>query len=415
VLGSRFGALRQGRRATKAFAKRSVWGLVSQAAGSAGNLAVTIMVARAVPASDFGAWGLGYGIYILAVGGARAACGTTLLLVHGREDRRASASTGAALGSFLAVALLASSIVAVLAMWLDHGGGMGLWALVVAMPLLLAHDAARYCFFARGESARAAAYDLARLVLQVAGFVVVLATGSDAGWSATAVWGSTALVALPGLVALRALPTPAATLRYLRTNLGSILPLAADFVVVTVIIQTIPFVLAMVAGLEATAGLRAGLVLLGPLNVMILGLTPVVTVEAVRCVREGRRLTPLVSAWSLTIAVGATVCGLVLSALPTSAGEAIAGDSWALAAPLILALALQAGLNGPLFGVQVALNAMGRLREALVLRIRTAVPMLVFPVVGAFAAAERGAAWGTAAGAGVASALAVHRLWRLAR
>ncbi|MEQ7008241.1 hypothetical protein ABN028_18885 [Actinopolymorpha sp. B17G11] len=395
-------------------AKRSLWGIVSQGAGSVGNLAVCILVARAASASDFGAWGLGYGIYVLAMGAARAASGTPLLLSNGGDgNQRSGASPGSTLGVYLGVAVLASTIVACLALGVDRHGGVGLWILAATLPPLLAHDAARFCFFARGEPGRAAACDLVRLVVQLAGFAALLSSEADVAWHWTAVWGLSALVALPGLAILHAWPTPSGTATYLRKNVRAILPLSGDFVVTTVVMQSIPFLLALIAGLEATAGLRVGLVLLGPLNVVITGVTPVVTVEAVKHVDSRRRLTVLVGSWSLAIALGACMCGLVLSVLPSSAGRSLAGQSWDLASPLIFALALQAALSGPLIGAQVALNAMMRLRESFRLRMQTIPPMLVLPVVGMLIADEEGAAWGIAAGAGLASVLAIQRIFRL--
>jgi hypothetical protein len=184
--------------------------------------------------------------------------------------------------------------------------------------------------------------------------------------------------------------------------------LAADYGLVTATSQLLPFVVAGVAGFAAAGGLRAAVVVFGVVNVVVGGLIPVATVDAARLAGSARPFVRrFVWRWSASIAVLVAAYASVVLVVPDGMGAALFADTWLHAKPVLLPLALTAMLNGPIVSTQVVLRACNRLRDALLLRTRTAVGLIVLSMVGALVADSVGAAWGLAVASAIGAGLAI--------
>ena len=395
------------------FRSQGAWGVLSQAANSAGNLALSLMVARSASVEAFGAWSLGYAVCVLTLGAVRAMVGTPLLMASRSPEDHRSTTAGGVLGLSLLFSAPAAALVLCMALVVPYGSD-GLVALAAVLPLMLVQDGLRYLYFSNERPRAAAACDLAWLLLQFLGFVTLVALGQQNAASLSLLWGLTAaLSAAPGLVRMRgSLPTARAVRTYSLQHRRAMSTLGIDYLVVACSVQAAPYVLALVVGLEGTGGLRGAQILLGPVNVLVMGLTPIFTVDATRRAKLGQPLDSLVYRWTALVGAVSLIYGALLLLLPTQVGNELLGDTWPVASPLIGAFVVQAVISGPVTGVQVALRGLDRLRDGLSLRLRTSVPMLGIPVAGIFVAEERGAAWGFAIGTMVAIAQSVRELRR---
>lgn len=164
--------------------------------------------------------------------------------------------------------------------------------------------------------------------------------------------------------------------------------------------QAVLYALGAVIGLGSAGALRAGQLLLGPVNILLQGVPLVAIPEAVGAAARGaRQLTRVVAA--VAVALGGLVAafGIVVLVLPEEVGRAILGVNWVAAQPVLapvmlgnVALALTTAM---LIGLR-GLAAAGRSLRATVIG---AVLTLVFGVGGALAGGAVGAAWGLAVAA----------------
>jgi O-antigen/teichoic acid export membrane protein len=153
------------------------------------------------------------------------------------------------------------------------------------------------------------------------------------------------------------------------------------------------------AGLRALGTLRAGLLLLGPFNIALMGLSVVVLPETSRALaRSVHALRRMVRGISSGLTALAFSWGVVVMLIPERLGRALLKTSWdpgrQLAIPVI-AFAIAAGFaQGPTIG----LRALAAAKESLRARVITA-PVVIFGgLVGAITEGAAGAAWGLAIG-----------------
>jgi len=388
--------------------QRGAWGLVSQSASTAGNLATAIFVASTSSAAAFGAWSVGYAVALGVLTIVRAVCSTPLILDDAAGESRLIPERGAIssswwLGSIAGVAVAASSL-------LTHGHlSQILLVFGISLPILMVQDSLRYLLFARRTPAPAAAMDVIWLVVTIAGFLVLSALHLTGGATATLVWTLGALVSCGYAAARGVIPSllPSHALAYLRQQRWVSSRLLADSILNSISTQALPVVLALSGGLASAGALRAGQTLFGFIGVVVAGLTPVMTAEAVRDLRSGGSAWRLVLVWSLLLAFLGGLFGSILYTIPDSVGILALGASWAGAIALLLPLTVQAVLRGPLTGVPIVFRARLQLNRALGLRLMTAVPSLALPVVGAIGWQASGAAWGIAASALISSIMAL--------
>jgi len=395
---------------TAPLVKKGLWGVISQGLNSVGNVALAVMVARQSSVTEFGAWSTAYIGYLLAISVVRALASTPQLLnTDEKADRDVDIQGSLSLAAGIALASsLAMGLIALLAPALRTAS----LAFACVIPFALLQDSYRYVFFGRREAFSAARVDFVWTGSQAVGFslLVLLPAGVLAP---TLIWGAGAAIAAAwGAIATGALPSARAAIRFARMNRWAGWNLLADAGLLAVSTNAVFLVLIATDGLASVGALRAGMTLMGGLTLLVLGLTPVVTVEGIRALRSGRSETYIVATWTLTLTVLGAVYGLPLLILPDPWGTALLGETWKLASPLLLALVLQGVIRGPFTGAQIALRAQYALNSALRLRAWTSVPNIICPVFGGLVAGASGAAWGIFAGAMAANLVSLTFILR---
>lgn len=151
--------------------------------------------------------------------------------------------------------------------------------------------------------------------------------------------------------------------------------------------------------------------MLGPLNILSMGLTVPAITEAVRLERQSpRRMLRAVAALTAVLVVVFSPFGVVMYFLPTSAGEAILKSSWPPTHPVILPSTAVMAATAMLTGAGIGLRATAAARRSLNARLVTGALALALGTLGAAQGGAVGAAVGLAAGLWVGS---VHWWWHL--
>ena len=393
-----------GRRAA---VRRTGWSVADQALSSLGNLLLGLLVARTVGREEFGAFALAYLLYRLCVGLSRAFASEPLVVRHSGEAdveplRRSvgvAVEVGLALG---AVTLVGAGVV---------GGSVGrtLLALGVTLPGLLAQDAWRHAFLAQGRPACAAANDLAWTVSQFALIALLLVGGPVDAASLVWAWGlSGCLAAALGAVQLRRLPVLGSSTRWLRRHRDLAPTFVVEFALAQGVQQVTLWAVGAFVGLAGLGALRAGQIVLGPLQVLFVSVPLFAIPEGVALHRRGGGLVRAGAALSGACVLVSAVYGAALLLVPQRLGTALLGAQWEPAQTVLPALVASwvalAAATGPVVGLRVLASARRSLRVRLL-----AVP---FSVAAGLAGAWTGGAVGGAAGLATATALSTVVWWR---
>jgi hypothetical protein len=328
---------------------RVSWGVSDQALSSLTNFSLSIVVARSVSATAFGAFGLGYSIFIFAVGVSRSLTSDPLLVRHSGANReRWRQATAATTGMSLLLGLVGG--VAVLAFGLIIGGSTRFMfaALGFSLPGLLVQDAWRYSFVANGRSRLAFTNDLVFLLLMIPAFALLIGTGYASVGSLVLAWGLAATIAAAiASISERIPPNLGSTASWLRQEGDLAYRYVAEFVAGNGALQVTLIIVATLAGLAAVGSLRAGFILFGPVLVIFASALLVLVPEGIRILQRGdgalRRLIVFLAAG---LALMSALWGGVIALLPDRVGEALLGSSWPGARDLILPLTIMFAASG---------------------------------------------------------------------
>ncbi len=386
------------------------WGLADQMLSSVTNFLMGLLVARTVGPAEFGAFGLAYATYTLALGGSRALALEPLVVRFSAapNDRTKRAVAAAAGTSLVLGAIVGSASLMVAA--LTGGPLRSAFALLgIALPGLLVQDAWRFCFFAAGRGDRAFWNDFLWAAVMLPAAALLVSSGNASMPLLMAVWaiaGCTAAAA--GLVQARVTLTPGRALDWFREQRDLSSRFFAEFVVSSGANQLSLFLIAALSSVAEVGRLRAGQVMLGPLNILFLGAGLVAVAETARLVAEApAKITVAARTLSGLLTLGTATWVTVALLLPASAGEAIMRTNWAggraLLPPLALGTIGVALSYGPMTGLRVLAAA----KSSLEARIFDATSTLMLSVAGAAAAGAPGAAWGFA----IAGCLRVPNWW----
>lgn len=372
------------------------WAVISQGANSLSNILLAIVVARMVSPAEFGSWSVAYAAFSVSYAVLRALCSTPILIARDDDDHHSLKDGTPALGILagLALALCMTPALLVPGLW------QPLWPFLVVIPFLGTIDSIRSLAYRSRKNHIAGLVDCLWLVLQLLLFIVVSFANTSAIESYTLVWGASGLAAMSlGWLLLGVRPNMLATIKAWNQLRDQAAPLTLDQLLISARTQATPVILALVAGYAATGALRAGLTLMGLINALIIGLTPLATIWAVRQRTLGVSMLTLLSQWSLAVALIALINGALLLALPDAWGTTLLGDNWTGAESVLLPLVLHSLLRGPISGASIILKAERRMRDMLRLRARIEPVALIVPTAGALIAGATGAAWGYAVGA----------------
>lgn len=373
----------------------ALWALISQGANSGSNMLLGVLVARASTPAEFGLWSLGYIFYMVTVGTSRAACSTPILIHRGTAPSLVSRSGSVTLAMLIGAA--ASTVIASAYLFAPSFFAVA-WPFALFLPLISVQDVLRSICFREASNKGAAGVDLSWLVLQIAFSVPLIARADDSPVSLTFAWGAAgALAVCASALVMGVVPSVRSLRVVLRSGNRDRVKLSVDQLLLNARTHATPALLAATAGLVVTGTIRAGQTMMGAINALIQGLTPVATVSAAKKLDSGFTANKFVLVWSGVIASLAAVNGLLLLAIPDSWGEVILGANWAGASSIFIPLVLQTVVRGPNTATPIVLKVRGHMNEVLKLRARTVFPAVAVPVALGTIYGISGAAWGIAA------------------
>lgn len=379
--------------------RRLGWGVLDQALSSLSNFALTFLVARSVTPARFGAFNIAFTTYLVALGLSRA-IGTEPLSVRysrvspeeWRSGVRSASGVVAVIGVAGAVGCLAFASLGPEVM------SGSFFALAAVLPGVLVQDCWRFAFFAAHQGSRALINDLVWAASLALLLLLLLFLGDAVSVVGVMLaWGAAGTLAGGiGCVQVRALPDLGALRGWWRAHRDLSRRFVAEFATSNAAGELTIVGIGLVAGLPTVAALRAGLILLGPLSIVLLGLGLVAVPEGARSLAQGGppQLMRVSIVTSMGFVVVAVLWAGLVSLVPESVGVMILGENWQPGRALLLPLTLMLTLGGSTIGATAGLRALAAAKRGLRARTVTSALLLVAAIGGAAFAGGEGAAWG---------------------
>jgi hypothetical protein len=199
----------------------------------------------------------------------------------------------------------------------------------ITLPGLLLQDSWRYAFFSARKGGQAFGNDLV-WALSLLPLLAAVAATEQRGvfWFVMAWGGSATLAAFVGGIQARLVPRLLGVAGWLVQHWELGLRYLAENLSLSGASQLRLYGLGWIAGVAAVGALRAAELLLGPLNVLIMGIGLMAVPEAARMVRRSvRRLGPFCLLLSSVQAGVAVIWGMALLLLPEALGVRLLGLS----------------------------------------------------------------------------------------
>jgi len=376
---------------------RAAWNLADQALSSLST------------ATDFGRFSVAFAVFSFTLGLSRTVANTPFVIRSTSQEPATARIEGARAaglaGAFgLATLLLTAPVVLV---WGGQYRSVVL-AMAVLLPGLFVQDVWRSTLLARGRPAAATVNDLVWVALQVVALAACLAADRTSPPVLIFAW------ALPGWVAAAVgvwqwgvVPRFAAASSYLRSHLDISRFLVAEYLAVLGSTQLAWLLVAALGSPQDVGALRGALTLLGPLNILGMGVYTFALAEVLR--RPGmstRDLLRLCAALSAGLGLADLAWGGTLLALPDSWGRALLGQTWSLASATLLPLTVFTAAVAMSTGPVLALRSRADTRSSFLVYLVFGPLLLVLCVLGELRFGVRGAAWGYAV-----AAVATAPLW----
>lgn len=393
------------------------WGIADQALSSASNFILGIAAARSLPRAGFGAFGIAYATYTLALVITRA-FSSEPLTVRFSGDRFDPQAARAATGATLLVSGGFAVMLEMLAPFFDGPLRVSLVVLGLSIPGLLVQDVWRYAFFASGRSPAAVLNDAVWAIVQLGCLLGFAFLGGLDLPRVMMSWGiGAACAAVVGGFQSGVHPSIYLARSWWRMHKD----LAGRFVGERVSMYGanygIVYLTSLVGGLTEAALIRAGQLLIGPLNVLNMGLGLAALPQAAAAARRSIRSLIRVSlVTALVIGIGSALWGVVVLTMPEGLGTLILGDSWVGARFTGAAFALYMVGAGTQTGALIGLRALEKAQKTLPMTIATGIFVLLCGIIGTAIAGARGASLAVALAMCFASAgwwLAYLRIARL--
>lgn len=370
-------------------------GMVDQALYSLTNFALTILIARSVSVAEFGAYSVVFATYIICVGAGRGLTSETFLVRYSASDigewrvgARAASGLTCIVGFLFGAALASASLL------LDGTLGRTMLILGALLPGLMLQDYLRFSALARGQPSLALWNDGTMAAAQFLSAGILIAYGWGSTWALVASWGGAAHIgAIVAAWRLGVLPQFSHSVRWFWGNKD----LAIRYFLADLVEQGGKrgtfYVVAAVAGLAGAGALRGAYTLFGPFGVLNRGVRTAVIPELVRVLaRSPRRMHRYVGLLAGGLAGLSLLWSVGVVAMPDGLGEALLGDTWRYAQPLLVFLAVGQVANGWMMAQMAGLRALGDGRRTLQTRsVLTAVSAVV-TMIGAGLDGARGAA-----------------------
>jgi len=356
-----------------------LWAAASQGVNAGTNIAVTLQLARLLPARHFATLAIGLAVLPLTVACLRG-MDFEPAVVHGDLSRSSAwrMLRHAAVGGFGAAACLVAAVAA-----LDGPLAIGLLLAVGAVATTV-QDGSRWLLFGLQEPRRAATLDLVWAVVQMGAMALALGSPTVAAlaWSLGAVAS-----AVVGTIAVRrsteVRPSP---------PLPRVWQWGLEYVVAAGAPQLALLVAPLTGGVEVAGGLRGALSLLGGATVLLGGAQQAVAAR-VRRVDDDAELRRLGVRMGIGLGLVVAVACAPLLALGDHLGTALLGESWPATRVVLPILVLQriatAVACGPAFALRRRLDH----TSGLWWRVGLTSVALAFVLVAAEVGSSRGAAW----------------------
>jgi O-antigen/teichoic acid export membrane protein len=368
---------------------------------SLSNAAMSFYVARELGAARFGAFSLAYVTYAFTLTASRGlATDPMLVRFSGTNLATWRQVTARTTGTALVTGLIAGSVALVAAAFLHGGLRPAFVALGLTLPALMLQDSWRYSFFAGGQGSKAFINDTIWTLTLVPPLLALRVLHQNSVFWLMIAWGAAAAVAACiGPLQARVIPRPSLGwlwvtrhrdlgLRYLFENTANS---GAG--------QLRTYGLGFIAGLVAVGYVQAAGLLMGPFQVVFLGLSLVTVPEAARILRQSPwhlRLYCVLVGVGLAV-LGAAWGGILLITLPKGLGVLLLGrELWRPAAHLVVPMTLSTVGYCLIAGATAGLHALGAAKRSLRAMIISSIMYLTFSLAGAYLGGARGTVDGSA-------------------
>ena len=389
-------------RSTRHVARRAGWGVADQALSSLTNFAVGVFVARELGPTEFGAFSLAFATYLFALNGSRGLATDPLVVrfsdvptTSWRQAAGAATGTAALVGAVIGVGCLLAALA------LDNTVGLAFLSLGLMLPGLLLQDSWRYVFFAARRGRDAFINDLVWALFLGPFIAIVIITGhAHVSWFVLA-WGGAAMISgLFGAVQAGILPRLSEVGRWCRTHRDLGVRYFSENLTFSAATQLRLYGVGAIVGLAAVGGLRAAELLLGPVNLIMMGLGTLMAIpEAARLAhRDLARMRRFVVGLAVLLGAVTVLWGLVVGLLPDWIGEWLLGPTWQPAVALLVPITAMVALLGVWSSAWTGMRAMGAARRSLRAQLVGSSAFLIGSLAGAAIGGATGAAWGSAAG-----------------
>ncbi|MBI3748720.1 MAG: hypothetical protein HY262_07735, partial [Chloroflexi bacterium] len=169
---------------------RAGWAVIDQGLVSLANFALGVVVARLVSPTEFGAFGVAFAVYLVALNVARGFATQPLTIRFGARDeeefrRGVAESTGVA----LLLGVIGTGVSLAIGAVVGGDLGMALIALAVAMPGLLVQDAWRFVLFTSRRGQTAIVNDLIAMLVMAGLIVGIVVLDLDSVTAVMLSWG----------------------------------------------------------------------------------------------------------------------------------------------------------------------------------------------------------------------------------
>jgi O-antigen/teichoic acid export membrane protein len=364
------------------------WGVTDQAVSSVTNVAMVLYVAHRVGPAQFGAFSLAYVTYSFTLNASRGLTSDPLMVRFSGADvptwRLAVASCT---GTAAVVGLVTGAGVLAVAMLLSGAARFAFLALGLTLPGLLLQDSWRFAFFAAGRGGQAFLNDSIWALALLPALISLRAAGAGNVFWFVFAWGAAAgVAAAAGLLQALVAPKLSGSWAWLSQHRDLGFSYLAANTSNSLASQLRIYGLGAIAGLAAVGYVQAAGTLLGPVMILLMGMTMVGIPEAARIVRHSpQRLLIFCLLVSGGLAVTAVAWGAVLLvALPRGLGTLLLGPIWRPAYPLMLSYTFSIIGICAWCGPDVGLRALGAARRSLRAMVLASVVCLTGGLAGAF-------------------------------
>jgi O-antigen/teichoic acid export membrane protein len=271
--------------------------------------------------------------------------------------------------------------------------GSALIVLGACMPLLVLEDLGRYLAFALQRPSSALVLDVTWLVLLAAAVVPLFVTDTESLAWLTAAWAGSGAAA--GLLLFLQHRTAGLHLglAWLRHTWGFSWRYLISYTATQGGALAAASAVGAIAGARALGGLQGAILLVRPFMTFQIAVTAASIGHVTRSLGEMAAIRPYVMRISLLTTAAAALNLFAMLILPDGVGEAILGDSWEVAEPLLLATGVQILFLALMTGVRAGLLGMRAIRTVMMIDVVTTALVFAASIIGAEINGALGAIW----------------------